>query len=68
MKEVLKNVVSYFILHEKINDCRNTKNDHIRNQEYSKAADARDLEMNLLKQLPKLKEFEEWMDILNKED
>lgn len=68
MKDVLNRMLDYFILAGELNEVREEKNKCVKNQEYQNAAEIRDKETKLLKQLPTLMDFKDMKEQLNKVD
>lgn len=58
-QEVLNSILDYFILIGELDEVREAKNKCVKNQEYQNAAEIRDKEVELLKQLPNLQQFKD---------
>jgi hypothetical protein len=68
MKEVLNNMLDYFILSESIQQLRSDKLDAVSRKEYQRAADLREQEVMMTKKVPTITEFTAWKELLNKEE
>lgn len=64
-KEILKQIIDYYIILSEINDTVTAKNNAIRNQSFEEAAKMREREKDLLKSLPSSDYFK---DMRNKLD
>jgi hypothetical protein len=67
MKEVLNNMLDYFILSESISQIRSDKLTAVSNKDYETAASLREQEVMMMKKVPTITEFKAWKELLNKE-
>lgn len=67
MKDVLNELIDVFICHSKLTQVYTDKNEAIKNQEFEKAIELRDLERELIARLPTIEAFEIMKDKLNKQ-
>lgn len=66
MKEVLNNILDYMIQVENIAMVRQEKMNAVIRRDYNLAADLREEEVKLQKDLPSVNTFKEWKEELNK--